>query len=66
MTMKTWHAFSFLIITAVLLYYAKMPILVIAAIVIAINVWLWLCRRYPRTMLFVFWFLRGLLGGRRR
>ena len=30
--MKTWHAFAFLIVTAIALRYAKGPILAIAAI----------------------------------
>ena len=47
--MKTWHAFAFLIITAVAYYGASGPILFIETTVIGVNVWLWLCRRYPRT-----------------
>ena len=45
------------------LYYFKGPVLLIAAIVVF---WLWLCRRYPRTMWFVTIFLTALLGKRRR
>jgi hypothetical protein len=56
---ETWHAFAFLIITAVAYYYASGPIVFIAATVIGINVWLWLF-----TAWFIFGFMRGLLGGR--
>jgi hypothetical protein len=37
-----------------------------AAIYFGLRGWLWLCRRYPLLAWFVFGFLRGLLGGRRR
>jgi hypothetical protein len=64
--LKTWHTFTFLIVTAIALYYAKGPILVIAAIVGFVVAWSWFCRRYPRTAIFIFGFTRGLLGGGRR
>ncbi len=57
--LKTWHAFAFLIVTAVVMYYAKWPILIIAAIVGIIQVWALLARRYPKTM----WFLLGVFRG---
>jgi hypothetical protein len=61
-----WPYFVWLIVTAVALYYLKWPVLLIAALVGFVNVWLWLCHRFPRTMWFVSGFLRGLMGGRRR
>ena len=66
--MKTWHAFAFLIITAVALYYAKTPLLILAAIVGIFRALRWLEVRYPRTTYYVLAFLssfiRGLLGRR--
>ena len=38
----------------------------VVAIVITWKAWLWLCRHHPYVAIFVFGFLRGLLGGRRR
>ena len=38
--------FAFLLVTAVALYYAKWPVLFIAAAVIVFQGWLWLCRRH--------------------
>ena len=68
--MSSWPYFAFLIVTAVALYYAKGPILVIAAIVGICKAWLYLCHRFPRTMRvvnrFVAGFIRGLSGGGRR
>jgi len=64
--MKTWHAFAFLIVTAVALYFAKWPILLIAALVGFFRGLFWLCERYPRTMLVIAALVRGLMGGRRR
>lgn len=65
--MKTWHAFAFLIVTAVLWYYAGKLILVIAGLVLFFRLWWFLCERYPRTMFTITAFLSGLLGsGRRR
>ena len=55
-TMKTWHAFTFLIITAIALYYAKWPILVIATIVFFCRGVLWLCDRFP-----ILCIVRGLI-----
>jgi hypothetical protein len=52
---------AFLIGTAVVMYYAKWPILVIAAIVGFVCGWLWLCERNPKTMWFVFGFLAPLM-----
>jgi hypothetical protein len=62
--MKTWHIFAFLIVTAVLLYYAKGPILVIAAIVFLGIGAAWMGRRFPLTTIFIVGFLRGLMGRR--
>jgi hypothetical protein len=67
MTMRTWHLFTWLIITAVLIHYhVHYLILLIAAFVLIMRGYLFLCVRYPTTMLFVTAFLRGLLGGGRR
>jgi hypothetical protein len=55
-----------LVATAGALYYFKGPVLLIATIVVFCKCWLWLCRRYPRTMWFVTIFLTALLGKRRR
>ena len=39
---------------------------ILVIIVVALTTaWLWLCRRFPLTAIFVMGFLRGLLGGRR-
>lgn len=62
--MKTWHAFTFLIVTAVALYYAKWPILIIAAVVGLFRLWLWFAVRYPLAAWFIIGFIRGLLGRR--
>jgi hypothetical protein len=68
--MKNWHAFAFLIVTAIAYYYLKWPILIIAAIDGFVNGWIWLSYRFPKTMWFVSaflsGFLRGMMGGRRR
>ena len=41
-------------------------IFLIAAGYFLLRAWFWLCRRYPYVALFIFGFLQGLLGGRRR
>ena len=56
--------FGFLILTAVLLYYAKFQILIIAALVGFFAGYFWLCRRFPRTMLVIGGFISGLLSRR--
>jgi hypothetical protein len=48
------------------MYYAKWPILVIAALVGFFRGLFWLCDRYPRTMFVILAFVKGLMGGRRR
>ena len=48
-----WGYLAFLIVTAILLYYAKWPILIIAGIVGLVKGWSWLERRFPRTMRFM-------------
>ena len=58
--------FLFLVITAVVWYYAGPPLLVIAAFVGFIWLWASLCRRFPASMFFLTGFLSGLLGGGRR
>lgn len=65
--MRTWHLFAWLIITAVLIHYRfHYVILLIAAFVLFVRFYLFLCVRFPLTMLLVTAFLRGLLGGGRR
>jgi hypothetical protein len=39
---------------------------VIAGFIAFMRCWVWLCFRFPLTMVFFNAFLRGLLGGRRR
>jgi hypothetical protein len=63
---NSWPHFAFLIVTAVVMYYAKWPILVIAALVGFFRGLFWLCDRYPRTMFVILAFVKGLMGGRRR
>ena len=62
--LKTWHAFAFLFATAILIYYAKWPILILAALILLLRAWLSFARRFPRTAIFIFAFLRGLRRGR--
>ena len=65
--MRGWHLFVWLIITAVLIHYRlHYVILLIAALVVLMRGYLFLCGRFPLTMLFVTAFLRRLLGGGRR
>jgi hypothetical protein len=64
--MKTWHAFAFPILTALVLYFAKLPILFIAALVGFFYVLFWLCRRFPKTMFVVAALFGGIIGGGRR
>lgn len=65
---QSWPYFAFLILVAVMIY-LKLHYLVvlIAAVVLFMRGYLWLCDRYPRTMVFMTSFLMGLLGrgGRR-
>ncbi len=56
---NSWPLFAWLIATAVVMYFAKWPILLIAAIVGIIRVYALLARRYPKTM----WFLLGVIRG---
>ena len=56
--LRTWHCFAFLIATAILLYYAKWPILFIAGAVGLFRGLDWLCHRFQRTMrviLVIYW-----------
>jgi len=52
-------------VTAIAMAYAKLPILLVAAIVGFVLAWVTFCRRFPMTAIFLFGFLGGLLGGRR-
>jgi hypothetical protein len=56
----SWVYFAFLFGTAVLAYYAMIPILIIAAVV-ALG---WTCKRYPLFAWFLFVFVRTLIGRR--
>jgi hypothetical protein len=58
-------AFAFLIVTAIVLYYAKWPVLIIAALIGFFRGLFWQCERYPRTMLVILAIVRGMIGGRR-
>ena len=51
---NSWPLFVWLIATAVVMYFAKWPILLILALIGFFRGLFWLCERYPRTM-FVFW-----------
>jgi hypothetical protein len=62
---NTWPIWLWLVITAVLWYAAGPALLVIAALAFCFTGLFWLCDRYPRTMIVLLGFLRGLLGGRR-
>ncbi|MEY9227723.1 hypothetical protein ABIF66_008838 [Bradyrhizobium japonicum] len=65
--MKTWHAFAFLITVAVLIHYRMhYLILIVAALVLIVRGWAWLCCRFPRTMIVVNAIIIGLLSGGRR
>jgi len=58
-------AFAFLIVTAIVLYYAKWPVLIIAAPIGFFRGLDWLCERYPRTMLVILAIVREMIAGRR-
>ena len=58
-------AFAFLIVTAIVLYYAKWPVLIIAALIGFFRGLFWQCEHYPRTMLVILAIVRGMIGGRR-
>lgn len=58
--MKTWHAFSFLIIAAIAYYYAGKLILVLAALYLLFRGWMWLGWHYPGVVWFIIGFFRGL------
>jgi MFS superfamily sulfate permease-like transporter len=62
---RSWPYFLWLILTAVALYYAKWPLLILAALVLFFRGYWWLCERYPRTMFTITVFLNALFGGRR-
>jgi hypothetical protein len=49
--LKTWHCFAFLILVALLIHWKlHYLLLLIAAFVGFIQLWLWLSYRFPRTM----------------
>jgi hypothetical protein len=50
---NSWPYFAFLIVTAIVMYLAKRPILLIAALVGFVRGLFWLCERYARTMFVV-------------
>lgn len=47
-------------------YYAKWPILIIAALIGFFRGLYWLCDRYPRTTFVILAIVNGMLGRRRR
>jgi len=55
-----WPLFAWLIVTAIVMYYAKWPILLIAALVGIFKGLLWLGQRYPKTMFFILFLFRNL------
>ena len=61
-----WVVFLWLALTAVLYAYVGKLVVIAFLFWLAIRGWIWFCGKYPRTALFVFAFLQGLLGGRRR
>jgi hypothetical protein len=63
---NSWPYFAWLIVTAIVMYYAKWPILVIAALVGFFRGQYWLCNRYPRTMFVILTIVRGMMGRGRR
>jgi uncharacterized membrane protein (UPF0136 family) len=63
--MQTWHCFAWLTVTAVALYYAKWPILIITGLIGFFRGRQWLSVRFPRTMFVILAIVRGLMGGRR-
>jgi hypothetical protein len=46
--------------------FAFRPLWLLAGFIAAMRVLVWLCFRFPMTMVFVTGFLQGLFGGRRR
>jgi len=65
--LKSWHAFAFLIVTAIAWYYVGRLILFVVAVVLFIRGWLWLNFRFPKTFIFINYFIAALLrSGRRR
>lgn len=62
---NSWSHFAFLIVTAIVMYYAKWPILFVAGMIGFFRGLFWLCERYPRTMLVIAALVRGLMSGRR-
>lgn len=56
---SSWPLFAWLFVTAILLYYAKWPILIVAALV----GWVQLCRGYPLLTILTAGFLRGVIRG---
>ena len=53
------------VIAAVVTYYAKWPILIIAALIGFFRGLYWLCDRYPRTTFVILAIVNGMLGRRR-
>jgi len=61
-----WRLWCWLLITAVLLYAAGPALLVIAAIVGFMVLWVKFAQKYPLVAIALLGFFQGLLGGRRR
>ena len=64
--LPTWVYFAWLIVTAIVYYFAGKLILFIVGVVLLVRGWIWLTLRFPRTMFFVNACIAGLLGGGRR
>ena len=62
--MRTWHCFAFLIHVALLIHWKLL--LLIAAFVGFIQLWLWLSYRFPRTMTVINIIMLGMLRDNRR
>jgi hypothetical protein len=65
---KTWHAFAFLILVALLIHWKLhyLPLLIAAFVGFAYG-WMWLSLRFPRTMVALNIIVREMLrSGRRR
>ena len=61
--LKSWHAFAFLIVIAIIGYYFR-PLLIVGGLLAGLLWGLgWLSHRFPRTMLVLLTFVNALLRG---
>jgi hypothetical protein len=58
--LQTWHCFAFLIVAAIVWYFMKWPLIVVAMIGVPFAGFVWLSHRFPRTMLVIAVFLFSL------